>query len=96
MVVSFNVSRLRFKYSVFKYPEDYINGRKERPEHSKEADAAIQRAYGLHTNDMENIYVFYTIGAFVRLVCACRVITDTASFLLRTGWHVVPQACSTP
>jgi glutathione S-transferase len=69
MAASFNVTRLRFTYGAFKYDEDYIGkegGKKALSERAKEAIAKaeplIQRAYGLHVNDMENIYVFYTIG----------------------------------
>jgi hypothetical protein len=65
LVASFNVSRLRFQHKAFKYDEDYGKAPKDKVQAllSKGAsNAFISRAYGLHTNDMENIYVFYTIG----------------------------------
>jgi hypothetical protein len=65
-VASFNVTRLRYKHKAFKYQEDYLGKApqdKIQALHSRGAsNELISRAYGLHTNDMENIYVFYTIG----------------------------------
>jgi hypothetical protein len=65
LVVSFNVTRLRLSLKAFKYEEDYVKAPKEKAKEllTKTANhPRITRAYGLHTNDMENIYVFYTIG----------------------------------
>lgn len=70
LVVSFNVTRLRFSLKAFKYEEDYVRAPKEKAKEllAKTANhPRITRAYGLHTNDMENIYVFYTIGTHLVL-----------------------------
>lgn len=69
-MVSFNVTRLRFSLKAFKYEEDYVRAPKEKAKEllAKTANhPRITRAYGLHTNDMENIYVFFTIGAHLVL-----------------------------
>jgi len=66
MVASFNVTRLRLRHRAFKYEEDFPKGmpaEKKKELRSKGLEnPSITQAYGLHTNDMENIYVFYTIG----------------------------------
>jgi uncharacterized membrane protein YecN with MAPEG domain len=70
LVTSFNVTRLRFAHKAFKYEEDYLKAPKEKSKAllAKGADhPAIARAYGLHTNDMENIYVFFTVGLLFAL-----------------------------
>ncbi|ELR14907.1 MAPEG domain containing protein [Acanthamoeba castellanii str. Neff] len=70
LVVSFNVTRLRLSLKAFKYEEDYVKAPKEKAKEllTKTANhPRITRAYGLHTNDMENIYVFYTIGLLFAL-----------------------------
>ncbi len=50
IAASFNVTRWRFKLKSFKYAEDYNKARPEQAE--KPQPKEIQRAYGLHVNDM--------------------------------------------
>jgi hypothetical protein len=86
LVVSFNVTRLRFSLKAFKYEEDYVRAPKEKAKEllAKTANhPRITRAYGLHTNDMENIYVFYTIGTHLVLHGVQDSFQDFNSFAIR-------------
>jgi glutathione S-transferase len=66
IITSFNVTRLRFKHKLFKYEEDYL-GKKKKKDFETDPNylvkkGEIDRAYGLHVNDMENIYLFFFVG----------------------------------